>query len=129
MSLNSFLFQEKKEIILIKTEKYILNKIVHMNIIQGEFFYLKASKYLKKQASYKKNVYNKNFVFPSRKSNSKKMFPIPHTLGIKLWDFKWEPLFFIAVNFYGVDFPPRKKSLYCRYFFGTMRISWDISIT
>ena len=31
--------------------------------IQGEFFYLKALKYLKKYASYEKIVYNKNYLF------------------------------------------------------------------
>ena len=47
----------------------------------GFFFYLETSKYLKKYASYEKNVHNKNFLFSKGKSDFAKMYPKPHPLG------------------------------------------------
>ena len=56
--------------------------------IQGEFFYLGTWKYLKKYASYGKNVHNKNFLFSRRKNDCTKIYSIPPRHGVKWFFFK-----------------------------------------
>ena len=46
------------------------DKFMFRKLYTGWVFYLETSKYLKKYASYERNVFNKNFLFPKGKSDS-----------------------------------------------------------